>query len=393
MNLHEVILGAVLIAPQYAAALAELRIEDFPSELQPVFAAIQGFWELYGRVDAVELCTRYPAQKDALLRCAGACEGECIKITRERVEEWARLIREQSALARFQSIAVRAIDGKAAYSDLPDLYDQMGAALTMETDNTGMQSIGELLDSYLGRYGEKARYIETGIRSLDKFLKLSPGNLFIIGGRPSAGKTALSLQMAVNMAKRGYRVCYFSLETDPATLTGRIIANRLAAPLADVKDSRIPLSDFDALADERDLPLFIHSASGKSVGWIRSQAKRMKAQVVFVDYLQLIADGKGKDRYAQITNISIALHTMAQQTGMLVVALAQLNRNAAHAAPSCADLKESGQLEQDADAVLLLSDDGESYQAILAKNKEGQIGKIHIAFDKPRQRFLELASA
>ena len=73
-----------------------------------------------------------------------------------------------------------------------------------------------------------------------------------------------------------------------------------------------------------------------------------------------------------------------------MIALAQLNRNAAHADPSTADLKESGQLEQDADAILLLSDDGEQYQAILAKNKEGRVGALALAFDKEHQRFLEV---
>ena len=185
--------------------------------------------------------------------------------------------------------------------------------------------------------------------------KLSPGNLFIIGGRPSAGKTALSLQMACEQARRGLRVCYLSLETDPDTLAARIIANRLAAPLADVKAKRVPQSELDDLADLHKLPLYIRSASGKGVGWAKAQAQRMKAQVVFIDYLQLLSDGKAKDRYQQITGISIALHELAQTTGILVVALAQLNRNAAHSAPSAADLKESGQLEQDADAILLLT--------------------------------------
>ena len=127
-----------------------------------------------------------------------------------------------------------------------------------------------------------------------------------------------------------------------------------------------------------------------------AQAQRMKAQVVFIDYLQLLADGKAKDRYQAITGISIALHELAQTTGILVVALAQLNRNADRIVPSTADLKESGQLEQDADAVLLLvekvvtNDDGESFQASLAKNKEGLTGTIPIWFDKERQRFLEI---
>ena len=187
-------------------------------------------------------------------------------------------------------------------------------------------------------------------------------------------------------------MCYFSLETDPDTLAARIIANRLAAPLADVKAKRVPQSELDDLADLHKLPLYIRSASGKGVGWAKAQAQRVKAQVVFIDYLQLLSDGKAKDRYQQITGISIALHELAQTTGILVVALAQLNRNAAHSAPSAADLKESGQLEQDADAILLLSDDGEQYQAVLAKNKEGRVGEIPLTFDKPRQRFLAVTS-
>ena len=91
-------------------------------------------------------------------------------------------------------------------------------------------------------------------------------------------------------------------------------------------------------------------------------------------------------------SISIALHELAQTTGILVIALAQLNRNAAHTSPSTADLKESGQLEQDADAILLLSGDDEKFQAILAKNKEGRVGEIPLTFDKTRQRFLTVTS-
>lgn len=266
----------------------------------------------------------------------------------------------------------------------------MGEALTLDREGQDFRPIGELVDDYVRHLDRETTVHPTGLSVLDKHLKLSPGNLFIIGGRPSAGKTALSLQMACEMARRGLRVCYFSLETGPDTLAARIIANRLSTPLADVKEKRVPQSELDGLADLHKLPLLIRSASSKSVGWIKAQAQRMKAQVVFIDYLQLLEDGKAKDRYQQVTAISIALHELAQTTGILVVALAQLNRGAAHSTPSAAALKESGQLEQDADAILLLSDDGEQYQAVLAKNKEGRVGEIGITFDKERQRFLEV---
>lgn len=391
MNTAKILLGALLIKPELAPyALPELEIEYFPADLQPVFAALSGFWNATGKLDAVEACARYPEQSTAIVECAQACEAECIRITREGVESWTQLIREQAALTQFQSLALQAGSAQTTFADLPELYSRMGEALTLDREEQDFKPIGELVDDYIRTLDKKAEYLPTGIGVLDRNLHLSPGNLFIIGGRPSAGKTALSLQMACEMARRGLRVCYFSLETDPGTLTARIIANRLAAPLAAVKAKRVPQPELDNLADLHKLPLYIRSASGRGVGWIKAQAQRMKARAIYIDYLQLLADGKAKDRYQQITGISIALHELAQTTGILVVALAQLNRNAAHSAPSAADLKESGQLEQDADAILLLSDDGEQYQAVLAKNKEGRVGKIALAFDKEHQRFLEI---
>lgn len=393
MNLHKILLGALLIKPNLAPyALPDLEIEHFPPDLQPVFAALSGLWNAKGKLDAVAACARYPEQKTAILDCAQECEAECIRITRGNVENWTQIIREQAALTRFQSLALQAGSALTTFADLPDLYSQMGEALTLDLEEQDFKPIGELVDNYIRRLDEKTEYVPTGIAVLDRNLHLSPGNLFIIGGRPSAGKTALSLQIACEQARRGFRVCYFSLETDPDTLTARIIANRLAVPLADVKAKTVPQSDLDDLAELHKLPLYIRSASGKGAGWIKAQAQRMKAQVIFIDYLQLLTASKAKDRYQQITSISIALHELAQTTGILVVALAQLNRNAAHASPSTADLKESGQLEQDADAILLLSGDEAKYQAILAKNKDGRVGEIPLTFDKPRQRFLAVTS-
>ena len=393
MNTQKVLLGALLAQPDLAPySLPDLDVEHFAPDVQPVFAAVSGFWNSTGTLDAVQICERYPDLKTAVMGCFDEWSAECVRATRPNVEKWTQLVLEQAALTKFQSLAFQAGSSLTTFADLPDLYSKMGEALTLDREDQDFKPIGELVDNYVRKLNEKPKYIPSGIPVLDKHLHLAPGNLFIIGGRPSAGKTALSLQMACEQARRGLRVCYFSLETDPDTLTARIISNRLAVPLADVKSKTVPQSDLDSLADLHKLPLFIRSASGKGTGWIKAQAQRMKAQVIFIDYLQLLTVSKAKDRYQQITSISIALHELAQTTGILVVALAQLNRNAAHASPSTADLKESGQLEQDADAILLLSADKEEYQAILAKNKEGKIGEIPLTFDKTRQRFLAVTS-
>lgn len=393
MNTQKVLLGALLAQPDLAPySLPDLDVEHFAPDVHPVFAAVSGFWNSTGTLDAVQICERYPDLKTAVMGCFDEWSAECVRATRPNVEKWTQLVLEQAALTKFQSLAFQAGSSLTTFADLPDLYSKMGEALTLDREEQDFKPIGELVDNYVRKLNEKPKYIPSGIPVLDKHLHLAPGNLFIIGGRPSAGKTALSLQMACEQARRGLRVCYFSLETDPDTLTARIISNRLAVPLADVKSKTVPQSDLDSLADLHKLPLFIRSASGKGTGWIKAQAQRMKAQVIFIDYLQLLTASKAKDRYQQITSISIALHELAQTTGILVVALAQLNRNAAHASPSTADLKESGQLEQDADAILLLSADKEEYQAILAKNKEGKIGEIPLTFDKTRQRFLAVTS-
>ena len=389
MNIQKVLLGTLLVQPEFAPYfLPVLEISDFEPDIQPIFAAAQGFWTATGKLETMQVCDRYPNQKAAILDCANEYSAECIHPNRENVLAWVRIVQEQAALNRFQALALESAN--AVYDDLPELYSRMGETLTIGKNSPDFQSIGELTEAYIRDKDSKPQYIPTGVSVVDKFLHLSPGNLFIIGGRPSAGKTALSLQMACEQARRGFRVCYFSLETDPRTLTNRIIANRLAVPLAEVKAKTVPQHELDRLAELHKLPLFIRSASGKGVGWVKAQAQRMQAQLVFIDYLQLLATSGAKDRYQQITAISIALHELAQTTGILVVALAQLNRNAAHAAPSTADLKESGQLEQDADAILLLSDDGEQYRASLDKNKEGRIGILPIAFDKECQRFLEV---
>ena len=188
MNTHKILLGALLIKPDLAPySLPELEIEYFPADLQPVFAALSGFWNATGKLDAVEACARYPEQSTAIVECAQACEAECIRITRETVESWTQLIREQAALTQFQSLALQAGSSLTTFADLPDLYSQMGEALTLDREEQDFKPIGELVDNYVRKLNEKPKYIPSGIPVLDKHLHLAPGNLFIIGGRPSAG--------------------------------------------------------------------------------------------------------------------------------------------------------------------------------------------------------------
>lgn len=392
IDLPKMLLAALLGFPQYIPeAVGRLTPDDFPEGLSDLYAAVDGTWSAKGEMDVVDVLHHYPNLKETVAACIDALDTAPVQVTRSRVREWVTALLERRALERFQTLAVQAASPSTSYEDLAALYGRMGQAL--DTDHLGedFTPIGDLIDDYIRNLDQQPNYIPTGIGPLDRNLHILPGNFILIGGRPSAGKTALSLQIAVEMAKQGRRVCYFSLETSPQILAQRIIANQLYAPLEQVKTKKVPAAELDGLSKLRQLPLYIRSASGRNVAWIRAQAQRMKAQVAVIDYVQIIRPDRSGDRYQAITQISIALHELAQTTGMVVIGAAQLSRNAAHAMPSNADLKESGQLEQDADAVLLLgnADDGRSV-CILSKNKEGRVGEIPLAFDKERQRFLEV---
>ena len=392
IDLPRMLLAALLGFPQYIPeAAGRLTPDDFPEGLGDLYAAIDGTWSAKGEMDVVDILHRYPALKEAVAACIDALEAAPVKVTRSRVKEWVTALLEHRALERFQALAVQAASPATSYEDLADLYGRMGQALDTDHPGEDFTPLGDLIDDYIRNLDQQPDYIQTGIGPLDRNLHILPGNFILIGGRPSAGKTALSLQIAVEMAKQGRKVCYFSLETSPQILAQRIIANQLYAPLEQVKTKKVPAAELDGLSKLRKLPLYIRSASGRNVAWIRAQALRMKAQAVMVDYVQIIRPDRSADRYQAITQISIALHELAQTTGMVVIGAAQLSRNAAHTLPTNADLKDSGQLEQDADAVLLLgnAEDGRSV-CILSKNKEGRVGEIPLAFDKERQRFLEV---
>ena len=395
MDVQTVFIGGLTLCKRDVATevMVEVDDSDFETkELQEAFNAIKGYWELRGYVDVIELRETHKNVADLIVECSKACEAECVVLSRERMEEWAKRIKENAALRRFQSLAVESASALTTYEDLSEIYQQMGEAMSLKAEEEDAWTYEDVLNDYVLHMDEKPVYIKTGLERLDEALHISPGDFIIIGGRPSAGKTALSLQIAASMAKQNYTVYYFSLETSKRKLGARLMANQIYCPLDTVKNKAVSLNEMDGQAKNMKMPLYIRSAAGKNVAWMKAQALRKKAQVIFVDYLQLIHETGAKDRYAAITAISIALHELAQTTGIVVVALAQLNRNPSKpgATPTNSDLRESGQIEQDADAIILLSGDNpDKYLFRLSKNKEGEIGDLPITFNKQIQRFQE----
>lgn len=239
--------------------------------------------------------------------------------------------------------------------------------------------------------GAPRTYIETGFRTVDKYLRIAPGDFVIVAARPSAGKTALTLQIALHMAKR-CKVAYFSCETSALKLYERAVSNFSRIDLEQIKCGGVNrgLLEIDCKAFS-GLSLTVVESAGWTPAQVRAKSIQLGADVIFIDYMTLLR-GEGKNLYEKASDISMALHTMAQQTGIAVVGLSQLNRAAGKGEPDMTNLRESGQFEQDADAILFIhceNADSDDRKIIIAKNKEGMTGDILFRFEGKHQRFVQ----
>lgn len=239
--------------------------------------------------------------------------------------------------------------------------------------------------------GKQREYLRTGFEKIDKYTYIDKGDYIVIGGRPSSGKTALTLHIGLNMAKT-QKVVYFSLETKPSKLLDRIVANLTQTPLSEIKKGTIRKWENITrnISDIANRDFVMVKAAGWTVAEIKAEAVRQNADVIFIDYLGLIKS-YGKSRYEMTTNTSMDLHTLAQQSEMTVIALSQLKRNDSKT-PTMQDLRESGQIEQDADVIMLLyqpEPDNPQRKVYIAKNKEGETGEITFHFEGIYQKFYE----
>lgn len=251
----------------------------------------------------------------------------------------------------------------------------------------------------------------TGFHALDRKMNgMEPGDLIIIGARPSVGKTAKALNICNNVSvNHGIPGGIFSLEMTAEALTLRLLSSRSAINLRDIRDQIV--TDYSAMTQAgRDIaaaPLHIDATPSITITQLRAKARRMKQQYdiqyLVVDYLQRVkGSGKYKDRRQDITEVSNGLKELALELNIPVVALAQLNRDLAKEKgrePRVDDLKESGDIEADADKILLLSkknqdaDDGDeekiSVLVHLAKHRNGATGRVWLDFWKRITRFQE----
>ena len=267
------------------------------------------------------------------------------------------------------------------------------------TMRDGLQAIKNL------RTGKKL--IKTGFKDIDDLIGgFTDGEYNIVAARPSMGKTAICLNMAINMAKRGDLVLFFTLEMSEESLIDRTINSIARISLSAAKKgwlSEDKWRDLESVAEQvKDLPVILTSM-GSTIEQITTVIRKIRAtqdlKCVFIDYIQLMrTTRKFNNREQQIAEISRGLRRLAVTEEIPVIVLSQLNRdvdNRTGHRPVLSDLRESGAIEQDADIVLFLKRD-DYYRAreskggavefdgcadlIVAKNKNGETGDIQLVF-------------
>jgi len=343
------------------------------------------------------------------------------------VERHVLVLRELAFRRKFRQLS---IDSAAKVSDMTQDFDEVieghRKAVNMiieATVNRECVAASDAIRTAIEQI-EKVKFacgpsgILSGISPLDEItLGFQPSDLVIVAARPSVGKTAFALNMAVNALKAGHKVGFFSLEMANTMLAMRLISHESGIPSHLLRNGDdLPETDWESIhgvaKDEIFANLYLDETGGITTNDFFGQARRMVTQhqvaIIFVDYLQLMrasSISKNANREQEVAAIAHALKAAAKNLNIPVVALSQLNRNVertnAGLGPQLSDLRESGAIEQDADVVMLLSNNiymglGDTANDInksreikvnVAKNRNGRIGEVKLLLYPERMTF------
>lgn len=305
------------------------------------------------------------------------------------------------------------------YKDSPNLQNKAHMdevmksldELTIKEKDGKKDTLLSVMDNLMGN--TKPNILKTGFNNLDFLIDgFQPGQLNMIGARPSAGKTALAINIGYNFALNGCAVTFVSLETTERKITERLLSSMSKVELHKFKNTDLMTDEnienvIDQIGVYEKLDFKIIDNNNITPQKIRNViSNNDKQNIVIIDYVQLMkADGQFKDRRLEVEAISRELKILAKETNAVIIALAQLSRGVEHRQdkrPMMSDLKEAGGLEQDGDVIMLLYRDdyynrpkepdafGKSeIECIVAKNKDGQVGTVKLDFYKPIQRFFD----
>ena len=395
------VIGSMLIEPKCVPELMqELTAEDFTDgTLRLYFETIRRNFLQRIPLDIVTVVSSLGVGEEAQNRhAAKMVDLMTMTPTAANCLYYARIIRNRRQLRQIQAACAAAAQGKTLEDARELLTKAAGLLVQKQADRD--KGYGDLIAELVSRQDKtEPDYLDWGIPALNEKLHAGPGRFVILGADSSVGKTALALQFALQISKRK-RVGFFSYETTLADATDRLIANDADVSLGRLKGKHLTDEEMDAImeagerSDKRQLRIL--ETARYTVEDIRSKTIARGFEVIFVDYVQMIPTRR-KDRYEAVTEISIGLHALAQELGVTVIGLSQVtvpetDKKGRRRYISKEDLRESRQLKQDADVILLLDlmdpTDRNGYRVLqIEKNRDGPLAHMVLSFDPSRMRF------
>jgi replicative DNA helicase len=342
---------------------------------------------------------------------------ECSAAT---VSHWADQLRDYWRRREIHRIGVElmfeARNFQRTSDEILDTSEKSLLDLRLDTKQTGLQhcatAVSEAADRIEQAYKKRGKPIgiATGFHDFDRMTSgLKPSQLIIIAARPSMGKSAFATNIAEHACLADkVPTALFSLEMGAADLMERVLCTQAGVKLQRIRDGFMSKTDMQNLgskhAEISQAPLYIDETPALSIAAFRARARRAVAKygvkLLIVDYLQLMKGSSkraAQDRRLEIDEISSGLKQTAMELAVPVIALSQLNRDAEERAePKLSHLRESGSIEQDADVVALLhrpervshkEEDKGKAVLILAKQRNGPVGRIELLFDAEITKF------
>jgi replicative DNA helicase len=361
------------------------------------------------------------------------------------VGEHARVIREKWRLRSLIATCQRfAAEGYGDCGDVQEFVDSAEQSIFELARVRGESSIVPVRTAIHAAFsvlteartrGGGVTGFPTGFIELDKRTSgMHKGDLYIVAGRPGMGKTSFVLNVAANLAsakrrssadpysgaveESGYAVAFFSLEMPREQLAARMLASEAKVDMASLRSGQVGADDWNKLTDAAArmgrLPLWLDDTPSLSLLDLRAKIRRLQAELrsnkngpqeiglVAIDYLQLMQGRKGvSSREQEISEISRGLKGLAKEMAVPVIALSQLNRSVETRTtkdkrPQLSDLRESGAIEQDADAIMFIYRDEYYFQdspdkglaeVIIAKQRNGPTGTVKVKFSSKHTRF------
>jgi replicative DNA helicase len=429
LDVERTVLGSMLIDSNAANNAMAVLTEDcfYATQNQRIFSCMAQMFEKNIALDVLTLADAL--KKKNWLESVGAepylSELVSSVATSANVEHHCRILIEKTTLRHLitasAEITTECFSAETDAQKLLDRAEEKIFGISEARIKQSFESLGQLLPK---TFVEIANYskggvqgVPSGFKDLDEMTSgLQKGDLIIVAGRPSMGKTAFCLSIALHSAVIAkHATAIFSLEMSKAQLAQRMLCGEARISMHLLRSGRLPQRDFPKLSlaagPLSESPLFIDDTPGITVLELRAKARRLKKQhnlsLVIVDYLQLMDSSSPlENRQQEISQISRSLKGLAKELDVPVIALSQLSRapeqRGGDHRPQLSDLRESGAIEQDADVVMFVFRE-EFYnkedpakqgiaEIIIGKQRNGPTGTVTLSFVKDYARFENLAA-